>query len=298
VRLATLHTPAGLRLHVRAGEGYVDVARATGDERFSTLRGLLAAGQEGFEAAATIPPIGESGGEFGPAVPEPGKIFCLGRNYAEHAQEMRRTTSDWPEVFLRVPSCVAGPFADILLPSFSRRADYEGELGVVIGRGGRHIAAEQAFDAVAGYVVLNDVTMRDWQHRGQQWTPGKNFEGTLPVGPELVTADEVDPLDVAIETRVNGELVQGGRTSQMVISISEQIEFLSSFVTLEPGDLIATGTPAGVGAAREPPFFLEDGDVVEVTVEGVGVIRNRMRRDSQSAASDRWVRLAEEAVSR
>lgn len=298
MRLASLRTANGLRLHVRRGDTFVDVGNATGDERFSTLRGLLAAGQDGLEAVAAAQGEGVEGLEFGPAVPEPGTIFCLGRNYAEHIAEMRKATSSWPEVFLRVPACVAGPFDDIAIPSFSGRADYEGELGVVIGRGGRHISAADALAAVAGYVVVNDVTMRDWQHRGQQWTPGKNFEGTLPVGPELVTADEVDPLDLAVETRVNGELVQNGRTSRMVTGIAEQIEFLSSFTTLLPGDLIATGTPAGVGVAREPPLFLQDGDVVEVTVERVGTIRNRMRRESQPAASERWVRLAEEAVSR
>lgn len=300
MRLATLRTPDGPRLHLRTPTGLVDLGRAAGDERLSTLTGFLAAGEEALRVAATVPPGDENGAcEVEAAVPEPGKIFCLGRNYAEHAQEMRRTTSDWPEIFLRVPACVAGPFDDIVLPSFSGRADYEGELGVVIGAGGRHIKAERALEAVAGYVVVNDVTVRDWQHRGQQWTPGKNFEGTLPVGPELVTADEVpDPSDLAVETRVNGEVRQSDRTSQMIIGIPEQIEFLSSFVTLEPGDLIATGTPAGVGVAREPPVFLDDGDVVEVSVEGVGTIRNRMRKDGAAPVHDRWVRLAEEAVSR
>lgn len=297
MRLAGLRTASGLRLHVGTEGGYVDLGKATGDERLSTLRGLLAAGPEGMEAARAVPAGGSNGGgELGPAVPEPGRIFCLGRNFLEHAQEMNKTTSEWPEVFVRFASCVTGPFDDIVLPSFSPRADYEGELGVVIGRGGRHIPAAEALAAVAGYVVLNDVTMRDWQHRGQQWTPGKNFEGTLPVGPELVTADEVDPLDLAVETRVNGELVQSSRTSHMITPIPDQIEFLSSFLTLEPGDLIATGTPSGVGVARDS--FLEEGDVVEVTVEGVGTIRNRMRRDGTPPVSERWVRMAEQAVSR
>lgn len=297
MRLATVRTDAGPRLHIRAGGGYVDLGRATGDERLSTLRGFLALGEQGSETARAVSPDGSDGiVELAPAVPEPGRIFCLGRNYQEHADEMNKTTSEWPEVFVRFASCLAGPFDDVPLPSFSARADYEGELGVVIGRGGRHIPAERALDAVAGYVVVNDVSMRDWQHRGQQWTPGKNFEGTLPVGPEVVTADELDPSDLAVETRLNGELVQSSRTSRMITGIPELIEFLSSFVTLEPGDLIATGTPSGVGAARDS--FLEDGDVVEVTVEGIGTIRNRMRRDSVTPVCARWVRLAEEAVSR
>ena len=297
MRLATLRTPAGPRLHVRTEAGYVDVAKATGDERFSSLRVLLAAGPSALASLAGVAASGVDGDvDFAPPVPDPGKILCLGRNYEEHAEEMNKTTSAWPEVFVRFASCLAGPFDDVVLPAFSPRADYEGELGVVIGTGGRHIPAEEALAAVAGYVVLDDVTMRDWQHRGQQWTPGKNFEGTLPVGPELVTADELEPSDLAVQTRVNGELVQNGRTSDMVIGVPDQISFISSFVTLEPGDLIATGTPSGVGVARG--VFLEEGDVVEVTVEGVGTIRNRMRRDSEPPVSERWVRLAEEAVSR
>jgi acylpyruvate hydrolase len=297
VRLATLRTSAGLRLHVRTELGYVDVGRATGDEGLSSLCGLLEAGARGREAVGRVAPGSTNGvADFGPAVPEPQKIFCLGRNYQEHANEMNKSTSAWPEVFVRFASCLAGPFDDVYLPSFSLRADYEGELGVVIGARARHVPTEHALGIVAGYVVLNDVSMRDWQHRGQQWTPGKNFEGTFPVGPEVVTAEELDPADLVIETHVNGELVQHARTSDMILAVPELISFLSTFVTLEPGDLIATGTPSGVGVARD--VFLEEGDVVEVTVAGVGTIRNRMRRDGTPPASTRWVRLAEEAVSR
>lgn len=296
MRLATLRTAGGLRLHLRTADGYVDVAAATGDDRLSSLSGLLWADESTAAKVASAGGAVTAAPDFAPAVPTPGRIFCLGRNYQQHADEMNKTTSAWPEVFVRFPSCLAGPFDEIALPSFSARADYEGELGVVIGKRGRHIPVAQALDAVAGYVVLNDVTMRDWQHRGQQWTPGKNFEGTLPVGPELVTPDEVGELDLVIETHVNGELVQHATTADMVVSVPEQIGFLSSFLTLEPGDLIATGTPAGVGAARD--CFLEDGDVVEVTVERIGTIRNRMRRDVTAPVTDHWVRLAEEAVSR
>lgn len=297
MRLATLRTADGARLHVRTDAGYADVGRATGDERLSTLGGLLELGAAGLEAAAGIVQGATNGvPDFAPAVPAPRKIFCLGRNYQEHADEMNKTTSAWPEIFVRFPSCLAGPFDDVWLPAFSSRADYEGELGVVIGTRGRLVPTEEALALVAGYVVLDDVSVRDWQHRGQQWTPGKNFEGTLPVGPELVTADEVDLATLVVKTHVNGELVQCARTADMIIGVAEQISFLSTFVTLEPGDLIATGTPSGVGTARG--VFLEDGDVVEVTVEGVGTIRNRMRRDDRRPASDEWIRLAEEAVSR
>lgn len=297
MRLATVRTGHGLRLHVHTDDGYADIGAAMGDERLSTLNGLLAAGAAGFEAVARLRPGGADGHvELGPAVPEPGRIFCLGRNFEDHAEEMNKTTSAWPEVFVRFTSCLAGPFDDVLLPCFSSRADYEGELGVVIGTPGRHVPVERALELVAGYVVVDDVSVRDWQHRGQQWTPGKNFEGTLPVGPELVTADEVDPDTLTIVTRVNGELVQQGRTADMITSVADQICFLSTFVTLQPGDLIATGTPSGVGTARDE--FLEEGDVVEVTIEGVGTIRNRMRRDTTVPVTDRWVRLAKEAVSR
>ena len=158
----------------------------------------------------------------------------------------------------------------------------------MIGAGGRYIPAGKALDAVAGFVVLNDATARDWQRAATQWTPGKNFDGTMPVGPEVVTTDEVDVSDVALTTVLNGEVMQSARTSQMLVDVPSAIEYFSSFTTLVPGDVIATGTPGGVGFARRPPVWLVPGDVIEVTVEGVGTIRNRVVAEEGDRGEWRW----------
>jgi 2-keto-4-pentenoate hydratase/2-oxohepta-3-ene-1,7-dioic acid hydratase in catechol pathway len=279
VRLATIITPDGLRLHVRGRDGYVDVAQATGDARLSELAGVLAGGEEALELVRSVSEregreVTEA--DFGPAVPAPNRILCLGVNYLEHALEGGRPPTTWPETFVRGRDSVAAPYGDLVKPELSSRFDYEGELGVVIGCGGRYIPAEEALSAVAGFVVLNDATAREWQRAASQWTPGKNFDGTMPIGPELVTTDELDPSDVQLTTRLNGEVMQSARTSQMIFDIPRTIEYLSSFTTLRPGDVVATGTPGGVGFARQPPVWLQPGDRIEVTIEGVGRIANRV----------------------
>jgi acylpyruvate hydrolase len=199
-------------------------------------------------------------------------------------------------VFLRLPTSATGPYDDVAVPAGSERFDFEGEMGVVIGRGGRHIPAAQAADHILGVTVVNDFTAREWQHRGGQWTAGKNFDGTLPVGPALVTLDEVPWEDTGIRTIVSGEEMQSARTSQLIFSVPEQIEFISSFTALQPGDLIATGTPGGVGIARRPPRVLEPGDLVEVTIDGVGTIRNAIVADPLRPATSRWSALANEST--
>jgi acylpyruvate hydrolase len=279
VRLATVITPEGLRLHVRGSHGYVDVGQATGDERLAELGGVLDGGSEALDSVRRA--AEQEGREldepqFGPAVPSPRRILCLGVNYVEHALEGGRPPTKWPETFVRGSDSVAAPYGELVKPDLSSRFDYEGELGVVIGRGGRYIPAETALAAVAGYVVVMDGTAREWQRAATQWTAGKNFDGTMPIGPELVTTDEVDVADVQLTTRLNGEVMQSARTSQMIFDIPRTIEYLSSFTTLRPGDVIATGTPGGVGFARQPPVWLQPGDVVEVTIEGVGRIANRV----------------------
>ena len=279
MRLATIITPDGLRLHVRGRAGYVDVAQATGDARLSELAGVLAGGREALDLVRTAAEregreVAEA--EFGPAVPSPNRILCLGVNYLEHALEGGRPPTTWPETFVRGRDSVAAPYGDLVKPELSSRFDYEGELGLVIGRGGRYIPAEEALSTVAGFVVLNDATAREWQRAASQWTPGKNFDGTMPIGPELVTTDEVDPSDLQLTTRLNGEVMQSASTSQMIFDIPRTIEYLSSFTTLRPGDVVATGTPGGVGFARTPPVWLAPGDLIEVTIEGVGRIANRV----------------------
>jgi acylpyruvate hydrolase len=279
MRLATVETSQGRRLHVRGADGYVDVARATGRDDLASLAGLLAGGPDGWEAVKRAAeregrPLKES--ELGPAVPAPRRILCLGVNYADHAAEGGRPLTTWPEVFVRGSDSVAPPYGNLVKPALSDRFDYEGELGVVIGRGGRYIPAEEAIAAVAGFVVCMDGTAREWQRAATQWTAGKNFDGTMPIGPELVTADEADVSDARLTTVLNGDLMQSARTSQMIFDVPRTIEFLSSFTTLRPGDVIATGTPGGVGFARQPPVWLKQGDTLEITVEGVGRIASRV----------------------
>jgi 2-keto-4-pentenoate hydratase/2-oxohepta-3-ene-1,7-dioic acid hydratase in catechol pathway len=291
MRLATLITPDGLRLHVRGPAGYVDVAQATGDVRLSQLAAVLAGGAEALELVRRAAQregreVGEA--EFGPAVPFPNRILCFGVNYLEHALEGGRPPTTWPETFVRGADSVLAPYGELVKPDLTSRFDYEGELGLVIGRGGRYIPAEEALGAIAGYVVLNDATARDWQRAASQWTPGKNFDASMPIGPEVVTADEVDVSDAQLTTRLNGEVMQAARTSQMIFDIPRTIEYLSSFTTLRPGDVIATGTPGGVGFARRPPVWLTPGDLIEVSIEGIGRIANRVVGEQADLAGWPW----------
>jgi acylpyruvate hydrolase len=291
VRLATIVTGEGPRLHVRGRIGYVDVAHATGDSRLATLAQVLVGGPEALDLVRGV--CGQDGrevaeAEFAPAVPSPNRLLCLGVNYLEHALEGGRPPTKWPETFVRGADSIAAPYADLVKPNLTSRFDYEGELGVLIGRSGRYVPAEDALSMIAGYVVLNDATAREWQRASSQWTPGKNFDATMPIGPEVVTPDEVDPTDVALTTRLNGEVMQSARTSQMIFDIPRTIEYLSSFTTLRPGDVIATGTPGGVGFARKPPVWLVPGDTIEVSIEGVGRIANRVVAESTDVSAWPW----------
>ncbi len=291
MRLATIATPGGPRLHVRARSGYVDVAEATGDSRLSSIQYVL---ETGLAAMDAIRPLLESEGreigeaEFAPAVPAPPRILCLGLNYSEHALEGGRAVPTWPDAFVRGADSVLPPYADLVKPALTERFDYEAELGIVIGTGGRYITADKALDAIAGFVVVNDASARDWQRAATQWTAGKNFEGSMPIGPEVVTADEVDVTDLAITSTLNGQVMQSARTSQMLVDVPSAVEFFSSFTRLVPGDVIATGTPGGVGFARTPPVWMHPGDIIEVTVEDVGTIRNRVVAEEGAPADWRW----------
>jgi 2-keto-4-pentenoate hydratase/2-oxohepta-3-ene-1,7-dioic acid hydratase in catechol pathway len=295
LRLAAVRTPEGTRLHVRGKSGYVDVAKASGDDALVSLDALFAGGDEAWQHArdaATGEGVPVEPKDFGPVVDKPGKILCVGRNYREHALEGGVDVPTWPEIFVRFAESIVGPFDDIVKPSLSEKMDYEGELAVVIGTGGRYIPADRAMSAIAGYALLNDVSIRDWQRAATQWTAGKNWDATLPIGPELVTTDEVDIADLGLETRVNGTVVQSSRTSKMIFDIPSLVEFLSTFITLRPGDVIATGTPSGVGFARKPPLWLGSGDVVEIRVEGIGTIRNRVVAETNGPDTSRWQPLA------
>jgi 2-keto-4-pentenoate hydratase/2-oxohepta-3-ene-1,7-dioic acid hydratase in catechol pathway len=269
----------------------VDVAAESGNPEFAALATVLRAGPQALEAVRAL--TGRDGREYGPddlgpAVPAPERILCLGVNYSEHAIEGGREIPTWPEAFVRGRDSVLAPYADLVKPALTDRFDYEGELGIVIGAGGRYIPAGKALDAIAGYVVLNDASAREWQRAGTQWTAGKNFEGSMPIGPEVVTTDEADVTDVALTTTLNGTVMQSARTSQMIVDVPSAIEFFSSFTRLMPGDVIATGTPGGVGFARQPPVWLLPGDVIEVSIEGVGTIRNRVVAEHGAPTDWRW----------
>ena len=213
-------------------------------------------------------------------VPDPQKYLGIGLNYEDHAEEARRAGIKIPEHqvwFAKLGSCINGPFDPIVKPAFSEKLDYEVELGVVIGQRCRDVPEDRALDVVAGYTVCNDVTVRDWQHRTPQWTLGKSFDTHGPFGPWIVTADEIaDPQDLEIRLYVNGQLRQRARTVLMIHSIRAQIAHLSQAITLEPGDVIATGTCSGVGIGMDPPQYLQPGDVVRAEVEGIGAIENRV----------------------
>ena len=211
-------------------------------------------------------------------VPDAGKYMAIGMNYHAHAEEARQAGVAVPDSqvwFNKQVSCINGPFDPVHMPRVSDKLDYEAELGVVIGRRCRHVPKERAREVIAGYLVCNDVSVRDWQRRSATMTMGKSFNTTGPIGPWIVTDDEVkDPHDLQMRMLVNGELMQEVNTGQMIYNIYDQIAYLSTVMTLEPGDLIASGTPAGVGVARTPPRFMKVGDVMRVEIDGIGYIQN------------------------
>lgn len=224
------------------------------------------------------------GTQFLPVIPEPGKVVCLGLNYAEHAREGGFSVPDYPALFLRVRSSLVAHGEPIIRPIASDKLDYEAELAVVIGRQGKHLTAANALNHIAGYTTFNDASVRDYQRRTAQWTPGKNFDATGALGPILVTPDELPEggAGLHIESRLNGNVMQSSTTSDMIFDVPKTLVILSEVMTLEPGDIIAMGTPPGVGHARKPPVFMRDGDVCEIEIEGIGVLRNPVRDEQTS----------------
>ncbi len=282
MRLATLATPAGPRAAALAGDHYVDLY-ATDLTLPASVRGLIAAGPAALHAAAAAARspaavrVPAAGAALGPPVPDPGKILCIGLNYRDHARENNRAIPTEPVLFAKFANTLIGPGAPIRLPKVSQKVDFEAELVVVLGKRGRDVAEADALGYVAGYTVGHDVSARDWQFKGEekQWTVGKTFDTFAPTGPHLVTADEVpDPHGLPVKLRLNGETMQDSNTREFIFTVPQLIAYLSQVVTLEPGDLIFTGTPPGVGVARKPPVFLKPGDAVEVEIEGVGVLKN------------------------
>mgnify|MGYP001950005316 CR=1 FL=1 len=209
---------------------------------------------------------------------KPGKVLCIGLNYADHAAESKMEAPDFPTVFARFASGFVPHGAPLVRPAISDKFDYEGEMVAVIGKKGRNISEENALDHVVGYSIFNDGSIRDYQVRTPQWTVGKNFDGTGGFGPVFVTADELPAggAGLHIETRLNGEVMQSASTSDLMFDVRRLVSLLSSAMTLEPGDIIVTGTPSGVGFARKPPVFMKPGDVCEVEVEKIGTLRNEV----------------------
>jgi 2-keto-4-pentenoate hydratase/2-oxohepta-3-ene-1,7-dioic acid hydratase in catechol pathway len=245
--------------------------------------GVIAAGVAlGGRLAAALPgaPAGArrtlSSVELLPPVPQPGKILCLGLNYAAHAAEGGNQVPEHPTVFVRVTTSLVAPGAPVIRPRVSEQLDYEVELVVVIGRRCHDVAEKDALSHVFGYTIMNDVSVRDYQRRTSQWTLGKNFDGSGPMGPAIVTADELPAgaRGLGIRTRLNGELLQNGNTEDLVFPVSRIVSLLSEVMTLLPGDVIATGTPSGVGHARRPQLWMKPGDVVACEIDGIGTLSN------------------------
>ncbi|AEJ43745.1 fumarylacetoacetate hydrolase family protein [Alicyclobacillus acidocaldarius] len=208
-------------------------------------------------------------------VPRPGKIICVGRNYYDHVSEMKRDLPRIPVIFAKLQNTVCAHGDVIPFPRVSDQLDYEAELAVIIGKRGRDISQEKALEYIAGYTAYNDITVRDWQQRTSQWLQGKSFDKTGPMGPALVTVEDIpDPQNLSIRLWLNGELRQDDTTRNMIFSVAQLISFISQVMTLEPGDVIATGTPGGVGVAMDPKGFMKVGDVVRVEIERIGVLEN------------------------
>jgi len=289
VRLVQYRTAEGTRAGVVVDSSVVDIQEAVGriDPAFASIRELLKAGPE---ALATVRNL--RGGRYAreqddvdlAAPVTPLKIVAVGLNYADHAREAGMPIPEAPLCFAKFPSSLAGPYDPILLPAEDAQVDYEGELGVVIGRRAKFVSEEEAMNHIAGYVAFNDVSARKWQFADGQWTRGKSCDSFSPYGPWLVTADEVhDTSSLRITTRVNGETVQDSNTNQLIFNVAKLVSYFSRSFTLEPGDIIATGTPPGVGFSRKPPRFLKEGDVVEVEIEKIGTIRNVAKRGYTAA---------------
>jgi 2-keto-4-pentenoate hydratase/2-oxohepta-3-ene-1,7-dioic acid hydratase in catechol pathway len=287
MRLATIQTAAGPRAAVCKSSAFVDL-HATDARIPASVKAILAGGAALLHAAQACAERGDAVRHDAARVkhlapvPDPQKVICIGLNYRDHAVESGSPIPPEPVLFSKYPTALIGHEEAIRLPAVSKEVDFEAELVIVIGQRGRKLTPEQAMDYVAGYTIGHDVSARDWQLRktGGQWMVGKTFDTFAPAGPVLVTKDEVpNPHNLAIALRLNGQTMQKSSTAQMIFSVGQIVSYLSLVFTLEPGDLIFTGTPPGVGMARKPPVFLKPGDVCEVEIESLGVLRNPVVAD-------------------
>lgn len=285
MRLVTYRANGDWQAGVERG-GLVASIASLGAEQPS-VKALLAAGRSAVDAVLERAASAFDGGsadlisvqsvELGPPVPDPDKIICLGLNYREHAAEANMEIPEVPVLFAKFRNSLVGPYGDIVLPRVSEKIDYEAELAVIVGRVAKDVSEDEALDYVAGYACFNDVSARDVQARTSQWTAGKAIDTFAPMGPGLVPAAEIpDVQQLMVSARVNGEVLQDESTAEMIFTVADTIAFISSLMTLVPGDIIATGTPSGVGFKRTPPIYLRAGDTVEIEIEKIGTIRNNV----------------------
>jgi 2-keto-4-pentenoate hydratase/2-oxohepta-3-ene-1,7-dioic acid hydratase in catechol pathway len=274
------------RMNGKGGFGVVrgdGVVAFSGRMNHSDLRSLIASNglDEAAKLAATLDlDFKIESAELLPPIPNPGKIICVGLNYHDHVAETGRELTEKPALFTRYPESQIGHLQPMIKPLESDQFDYEGELAIVIGKPGRRIRESEAASHIAGYACYNDGSIRDWQYHTTQFLSGKNFVGTGGFGPWLVTPDEIpDPSKLRLTTRLNGTVMQSATVDMMITPIAAQIAYISTFLPLEPGDVIVTGTPGGVGAKRKPPVFMKNGDVVEIEIDGIGVLRNTVANE-------------------
>jgi 2-keto-4-pentenoate hydratase/2-oxohepta-3-ene-1,7-dioic acid hydratase in catechol pathway len=276
MRLATFKTAQGESYGLVVGKGIVDLKRYLGNQ-YPDLKALIAG--NGFSQAAQYageqPDYQASDVTWLPVIPNPDKIVCVGLNYQEHVAETGRDNTEQPAIFLRLPESQVGHRQPIVRPRESKNLDFEAEIAVIIGVPGRRISQQDAYKHVAGYSCYNDGSVRDWQRHTIQWTAGKNFAQTGGFGPWMVSVDEIPPgTTMTLSCRLNGERMQHASTEQMIFKIPKIIEYVSTWITLVPGDVLVTGTPGGVGARRNPPLWMKPGDKVEIEIDKVGILEN------------------------
>ncbi|MBS7700352.1 MULTISPECIES: fumarylacetoacetate hydrolase family protein [unclassified Chelatococcus] len=293
MRLATILRDGKARLAAYRGQDLIDLSEAGSGLPASMLafveggdaaRASVVAALDKAPSSALVDPEHIT---FLPVLPRPGKILCVGLNYADHSAESGFKQPDYPTLFGRFATTLIGHRAPMIRPNLSDQLDYEGEIAAVIGRRAKHVPKARALDYIVGYSVFNEGSVREYQFKAPQWTVGKNFDGTGAFGPALVTADELPPgaTGLKLETRLNGKTVQSASTDSMVFDVASLVAIISEAITLEPGDVIVTGTPAGVGVARKPPLFMKPGDVCEVEVEGVGLLLNPIAQENDVRAA-------------
>ena len=283
MRLAAFEHAGTARLGLVEGDSIIDLAEAAPDLP-RDLTGVIRAGAfaAAVQAARTARPGARhklAGLRFLPPIANPGKIICLGLNYADHAKEGGHAKPEYPSFFMRCATSLVAHGEAMLRPQASIQLDYEAELVAIVGRTARHVAKEKAFDYIAGYSCFNDGSVRDYQRKTSQWTIGKNFDKTGGFGPWFVTADELPPgaVGLTIESRLNGQVMQHANTRDMIVPVAETVALLTECLTLEPGDLLVMGTPAGVGHARKPPVWMKEGDTIEIEIEKIGVLSNPIK---------------------